>query len=189
MDPSLGLERQSVTDVPGLQFGINYGRLGSVEAIHRHLRELGVTHLVWSFISEQFDSLAGEALFRSMAQATPNQQVLGGRAVAELPVASTGPTGTGIVYVACQNLYPTGLYKLDDLAQPLPNWPAAFPAVTPRRVAADWHELLPMATWVAVEENCPDQPLPPEFRPTGIQRAPFRGWRHFMRVQGVEATW
>ena len=189
VDLALGLERQSLTDVSGLQFGLNYGRLGSVAAVYRQLRELGATHVIWTFAGEQLDSLAGEALFRALTQTLTGHRIIGHRAMGELPATPPEDSGSGMLYVGCEGLFPTGLYTVSDLALPLPNWPLAFPSATPRKTAGDWHTLLPHATYVVLEERCGELPLPPEFRPTGVQRAPSRGWRHFLRVQGNELPW
>ena len=125
----------------------------------------------------------------ALAQSAPGQRVVGHRALAELSGTPSGPTGTSLLYVGCEGLYATGLYTLGDLAQPLPNWPLPFPSVTPRKVAGEWRTLLPLATYVVVEEKCGEPSIPPEFRPTGLVRAPFRSWRHFLRVRDTELPW
>jgi hypothetical protein len=187
-DLPLGLERQSVTDISGLQFGLSYGRLGTVAGVYDRLRELGVTHLIWTFEMEQLDSLAGEVLFRALASQTMHPRAIGHRTVGELPARPPPPLGTTVLYVGCPGLYPTGLYALPDLAEVVPNWPLAFPVVTPRHTAIDWRTLLPHTTWIVSEAGCQIEPGG-DFVATGVQVAPRRAWRHFQRVQGVEAPW
>ena len=55
-----------------LMGALAYGRLGSLGAVHRELKAMGVTHLVWTFDTEQLDSIAGEVLFRALASRTAN---------------------------------------------------------------------------------------------------------------------
>jgi hypothetical protein len=188
VDLPLGLARQSVTDVPGLQFGLSAGRAGTVAALHRRLRDLGVTHLVWTSDVEQLDSLAGEILFRSLAHATSGLQQVGHRLVGELPPEPPPEPGSGVLYVGCHDLYPTGLYRVPDLAAVIPNWPLPFAEVTPGRTAGDWRELVPLATWVVAEEGCGADPGP-DFVSRGLQTAPHRAWRHFQRLRGNEGQW
>jgi hypothetical protein len=186
IEPGLGLERQSVTDIPGLQFGLDFGRLGSVPALWRKLREVGVTHVLWPIETEQLDSLTGESLYRALTTRLVGTKTIGPWLIGELPPEAPPDAGNGLLYVGCSGLYKTGLYTLADLAQPVPNWPTQFPEVTPRAEAPDWRTLLPNAAAVVIEDGCaPATPPSPDFVATGIQRAPKRAWRHFNRTVGT----
>ncbi len=201
---TLGLQRQTITDVPGLQFGLDVGRLGSVAALHARAVELGVTHVAWSGGTEQMDSLAGEVLFLAWARQSVAPRALGPLTFGERPTVAPPELQGGVLYVGCAGLYPTGLYALGELAEPLPNWPAPFPevkpletaatgmrcarparGVKPLETAADWHALLPKAGAVVVEDGCDPGPPPGEFTYFETQRAPHRAWKHFQRVAGT----
>ena len=159
VETHLGLPRQSVTDCSGLQFGINYGRWGSVAESWRQLREMGVTHLIWSGDVEQADSISGEALLMALASSTVNQQMVQGLHLGELPEATPpAEPGTHILYVGCTEHWRTGIYSIATLAEPLPPanyvWPHLEPyeAVAQTDYAAASND--PRVGWVAMEESC-----------------------------------
>ena len=59
LETHLGLPRLTVTDTGGMQVGIDYAKWGSVAEVWRHLREMGVTHLIWNSDVEQPDTVTG----------------------------------------------------------------------------------------------------------------------------------
>lgn len=185
VSPMLGIGRQSVTDVPGLQFGLNYGRLGSVPAIHQRLRSMGVTHVLWQAKAEQPDSIAGEALFAGLASTTVNRKQHKGWWIGELPAEpETGsPVGDGLLYVGCASIVETGLYKLSDLAEPMREQWAWVKWPKPRATAADWKTLLPRATFVVQEEGC-GLNGPGDFAQYGTQTGHHRELRYYVRSTG-----
>ncbi len=187
--PHLGMKRQSVTDITGLQYGINYGRWGSQKEILRHLRLMGVTHAILNPGSEQSDSVTGEALFLGLVVQSPDKQVISGFRVYELPPVAH-EIGEGILYVGCGNLYKSGLYTLEALKAPIPPWFHPFPV--PPIVAAvegDWHTLLPRASYVALEADCGLGDPPAEFTFMSEQAGWPKRLRHFVRTSGQAEGW
>lgn len=163
VETHLGLPRQTVTDCTGLQFGINYGRWGSVAEVWRRLRKMGVTHVIWSGDVEQADSISGEALIMALAKSTVQQQVVRGLHLGELP-ASAPPAepGTHILYLGCSDHWKTGVYHLSTLAAPLPPAHYPWPTLSPFEAATleNWQSVATdeRIGWVAIEEKCK---LPP----------------------------
>lgn len=182
----LGIGRETLTDTPGIQYGLNYGRLGSIGAIHARLKELNVTHLGWTEFLEQPDSVAGELLFRSVAQtATAERQAVRGWNLAELAdTAPPEPTG-GVFYWGCGGAFTSGLYELADLAAPpspsdtIPSW--HLPRVATQPLPA----LLDNASYAVLEEACPGGPALPGFVPIGRSTVDgiVRGF--YLRVTGA----
>lgn len=187
--PHLGLGRQSVTDVPALQFGINYGRWGSVTAVLDRLRSMGVTHLIIDGVGERADSVSGEALFLGLASQLREAKTVHGYRIGELPDKATEP-GEGIVYVGCGNAFASGLYTLEALAVPIPPWFHPWPQPPPiARAESDWRALLPRATYVALESDCnlgePGFPFIFMNPQVGIPRK----LRHYVRTAGKAEGW
>lgn len=185
IEPHLGLQRISVTDCVGLQFGINYARWGSVAAAWKQLRAMGVTHLIWSGNVEQPDSVTGEAIFMALAKSTVNRQVLHGLHIGELPDTAAPPEpGTHIVYVGCNHQWKSGVYPLITLAQPLPALNYPWPELTPYEplVLDQWTAAAaePRVGWVVQEESC-KLPPPPGFTFIGMQGALPANLRYFVR--------
>lgn len=153
--PTLGLNRVTLTDAPGIQYGLSYGTLGSVRAIYQRLQELGVTHVGTVDVVSQPDSVEGELLFRALfATATAERKSLHGWILAELAPAAPPEPAHRVLYLGCGNSYETGLYRLEDLNAPVvPSnqdqvWKAAHEEGAPQ-------ELLARANYVVVEEGCP----------------------------------
>jgi hypothetical protein len=178
--PALGFPRQTVTDAAGLQFGVNYGRWGSVTQTVRELRRMGVTHLAWTTQAEQVDSVAGEALFWGTTTNTVNRFSVGPWTVGEL-AAPAVERPDRVVYVGCGGAYRTGLYALAALAEPIPTRWAAWPQVTPLQTSSDWHGLLDEAEYVVIEDGCGDTTAPVGFSAMGQQGGGPRLLRHFVR--------
>jgi hypothetical protein len=152
----LGIGRQTVTDyIAGPQYGISYGRLGSVEAIDQRLKSFGVTHVAWA-VPEDTDSLAGELLFRIYAQVYGARPLTsGGWTVARLPEKTPKRPPEKVLVFGCNGYpYRTGLYSIERLAQARPEPNIAQQQFIPDKTAEDPMTLLPEATAVANESGC-----------------------------------
>lgn len=186
LETHLGLPRLTVTDCGGMQVGINYAKWGSVAAVWQHLREMGVTHLIWGSDVEQADTVAGEALFRGLARSTLNRQTMHGLNIGELPQEAPPEPGTHVIYVGCNQQWPTGLYSLAALAQPppLPKFP--WPAITPELPLTNETFLASAADarvgWIVTEDSC-KIPAPPGFTPMGLQVIQPSNLRHYVRLR------
>jgi hypothetical protein len=178
--PVLGFPRQTMTDTTGLQFGINYGRWGSVTQTVRELRRMGATHIAWTAQSEQLDSVAGEAILWGTVAATIKRSGVGAWSVGELAAPTAEPSDR-LLYVGCGAAYPTGLYALAALAEPIPTRWAAWPQVTPLRASSDWHALLDEAQYLVIEDGCGDTTAPMGFSAMGQQGGGPRLLRYFVR--------
>ncbi len=118
----LGLARATVSDWPGWQFGLSYGRLGSPQDVWQAYRELGVTHLVWGKeVSKGSDSLAGDLnFFETATRFTEPRQLVGGQLVAKLPeIPPSSEAWTEVLVLGCKGLYPPGLYRREQLTVPV----------------------------------------------------------------------
>jgi hypothetical protein len=188
--PHLGLGRQSLTDVTGLQFGINYGRWGGERAVLEQLRKMGATHLVWGWSSEQSDSVTGEATFLGLASQVVEKQVVGGLNVGELPQEARD-IGEGILYLGCNHLFENGLYTRAALTVPVPPWYHPFPHPEPvAKVEGDWHALLSRASYVAIESACQlGDPPTAEFTYMNQQVGFPSSLNHWVRTAGQAQSW
>ncbi len=156
--PPLGLPRQSVTDIIGLQFGISYSLNRTLNGVLSEVRKMGVSHLLWTSAVEQTDSIAGEALFQGLAAQTTERVSFNGFTAGELPLVAK-EFSKPLLYVGCaQNpLMQTGLYRLEDLSKPAPprEYPWPQPALQKMlNEGADWKSLVPEASVVVVETEC-----------------------------------
>jgi hypothetical protein len=188
--PHLGLGRQSLTDVTGLQFGISYGRWGSQTKILEQLKKMGATHLIWNPGCEQSDSVTGEALFLGLATQVTEKKAMHGYSIGELPEEAR-EIGEGILYVGCAELFPTGLYTLEALKVPVPPWWHPWPKVAPVEKVDNtaWRILLPRASYVAVEGDCNLGDPGPDFTFMNEQIGFPRKLRHFVRTAGKTQGW
>lgn len=186
VETHLGLPRDSVTDCTGLQFGLNYGRLGSVAEVWKQLRQMGVTHVIWSGDVEQPDSISGEALLMGLAKGTLNQQVVNGLHVGELPELAPPPEpGTHVMYLGCSDHWRDGIYPLSVLAEPLPPmhepWPALAPYEPLTKENYQHHLDDPRLGYVAIEDAC-KLPSPAGYVFLGSALQPGKV-RHYVRVR------
>jgi hypothetical protein len=118
--PVFGLNRRSVTDVPGIEEGLSYAELGTLPKIHARLRELGVTHVAWLSPSAQPDSVLGELLFRTFAtRLTSGRFSHGAWTVVELGEDPPPDLGPSVMVLGCSPQYPAGLYPKEALAAPV----------------------------------------------------------------------
>jgi hypothetical protein len=148
----LGIDRQWVTDLH--QSRISYGRLVSPSAIHRELRALGVTHLIWPPWSLQYDSLAGDLAFLNYAYNYTTEAAVDGIYVAPLPErppANEKPDYEVALY-GCGATYRNGTYRLSQLTvQPGATKVKAPKPLLPERPLAD---SVKTADFVVVDPSC-----------------------------------
>jgi hypothetical protein len=158
----LGLAAMTVSDTPPTQHGINYVRLGSSRALHRRLRQFGVTHVVWQPQVVYGDETAGgDLVFHTyVTRHLVNPQARGGRMLAELPEREPGDDGHTVFYFGCSNLYQNGLYELGDLSVSPLAVPGRTPSYPPPRVPlqGDPIALASRASHAIVNRNCPGAP-------------------------------
>jgi hypothetical protein len=158
----LGLGVMSVTDAPPLQHGINYARLGSSRALHRQLRQLGVTHLVWQpQVVYGDESAGGDLVFHSYVRHLVRAQMRGSRTVAELPAKEPADDASTVFYFGCNNLYQNGLYDTRDLhVSPLEvaGWPKKYPPPRVPLQGSNAPALIARASHAIVNRTCPEAP-------------------------------
>ncbi len=179
--PHLGLGHQSVGDDPGFQFGINYGRLGSVAAIVTHLKSLGVDTVLWRDASERADSVAGEALFAGLVSQLGSMQDVSGYHFAPLPQTTT-ELRPNLLLVGCGGLFDTGLYALDALKTPIPIPPQKVQWPNPERTSEDWHLLEPEVDVIVIQDGCPGRPESTGFQEKLLQVAYAANLHYFVRM-------
>jgi hypothetical protein len=159
----LGIGVMTVTDAQRIQYGINYGRLGSSRALHELLKEYGVTHVAWMpqrVYGE--DSLAGELVFHTYANLyLQDGRMFGSRRLAAVPKRKPRRERPEVFNYGCDGYLMSGLYRLEDLhVLPLrmpDDPPATFP---PPRVplGANAEELIARADRVVIDTRCPGAP-------------------------------
>lgn len=152
----LGLNRLTMTDTPGIEYGLNYAALGSVRAVHQRLIELGVSHVSSVDKVSQPDSVAGELLFRALVQTatTPDRKTVHGWVIAELLSEPPPEPSHRVLYLGCGSTYSNGLYELEDLSSPVA--PSNIDAVMPPpREAGEAIDLLAKANYLVQEDGCP----------------------------------
>jgi hypothetical protein len=127
---NLGVDRLITFDAPGMQGQVYYDNLAGPNALYRHYRELGVTHLAWLGNARSEHSKQGEILFATfVARYAKNRRQFGGLVIAEMPPVPPPPDEPSQALVLGTS-YPSGLY---DLAQ----------LTVQERVRADRHEPFP----------------------------------------------
>lgn len=118
----LGYGRKLIADHTGDQYGIDYLGLGTRDRIHHKLRSLGVTHLVWRDGEASGIAPLGSdiAFFDFAFRATTGKTRVASSNVAALADKPPGPADERLVGVlGCPGVdYPSGIYKLSDLATP-----------------------------------------------------------------------
>jgi hypothetical protein len=67
----LGLGHAAVADTRGRQGALSYRELGQPDAVHRRLRELGVTHVVWRAEPRGYQRPSDDLVFREFAWGLP----------------------------------------------------------------------------------------------------------------------
>lgn len=126
----LGIAAMTVSDEPTSQHAINYVRLGSSPALHRRLRQLGVTHVVWvPRVLHSDETAGGDLVFHTyVTRHLVRPQLHAGRMVGELPREEPAHDGDTVFYFGCSNLYQNGLYRLRDLSVS----PLTYPGLPPK---------------------------------------------------------
>lgn len=111
-----GLGAMVVTDAPRIQYGLDYGQLGSLRRVHEQLRAWGVTHVVYMpslVYGEQ--SIAAELLFHTSALSWRMLTSYGARRIAELGLEPPPEPPSGVLVYLCDRTYAAGAYELADL--------------------------------------------------------------------------
>ena len=116
-NPRLGLRASIVTDMPGFQGLLRYGRFASTQEIVDAYKSLGISHVVWrNGATYALDNLAGDLRFFDLVTNwTESRTVHGSMALARMkntPPAKS-PSNT-VVYLGC-NTFTRGVYKLADM--------------------------------------------------------------------------
>lgn len=141
---TLGLRRPRVSDAPGRQGGIVYGRMKSPREAYGYLRSMGVTHVIWNGRQVEYsDSVAGSLVFLELvARHTTDEKRFGAWRVARLMLnpPPARPRFGDVALLACGYSYEHGMYKRSDLvvaggerdksAYPAPRRPLSSPKVT-----------------------------------------------------------
>lgn len=175
----LGLGRQSVSDITGWQGGISYGRHNDA-SLHDLLREMGVTHVIWTADwGHGLNSIADDLVFYSfVARRVVDKNAIDKHFFATLPDDRPPDKDQGLVLVWTRvEGYAPGLYPVSDLT--VPGWkdpkkPWKYP--DPLKPApADPTELLPRADYVVADTSA-DLQLP-EFTQVMLRNKKTRIWR------------
>jgi hypothetical protein len=170
-----GLGRMSVTDAPRIQYGLDYGELGSYKRIHDQLRAWGVTHVVHVPQTVYGDeSVAAELLFHGYALSWQVVQTYGARSISLLPRESPSELPAEVLVHQCDGTYGSGAYHLSDLRvspYSLVGEPKSYPL--PREVVGPTDQADARYGYALVNAACPNAPTLGQ------------GWR---RVAGVSAT-
>ena len=166
----VGYGVMTVTDWLPVQFGIEYGSLGSSAAVHRLFKQYGVTHVTWVPDVAYGDvSLADELVFHTyVSRHAVSPEMRGSHLVAALPKDEPGDDGHVVFYFGCNGTYGNGLYDITDLNV----WPASvrgWPHVYPRPrqpLAGDGGQALALAAQAShavLDRRCPGAPRLDDF--------------------------
>src|SRR5262249_18704956 len=102
--------------------GISYGRQRTPRDVYTLLREMGVTHVVWTAgRSNGWDSLAGDIMFFNfVVNEAKNRKNVGEFIVAKMPPAApSAPFHDAVVFLGSNTMYKPGLYAVHDLTVPV----------------------------------------------------------------------
>lgn len=119
--PHTGLRSMSVSDWPGYQGAISWGRASSAIDVDRMMRELGVTHVLWGEKTARgIDSIAGDLAFYGyvMRHGTDQKKypgILTCRVPEKVP---TGALSDKVLYLGCSTYYQAGLYERKTMNVP-----------------------------------------------------------------------
>ncbi len=112
---NLGLDRPIIFDAPGMQGLVYYDDLAGPNALYRHYRELGVTHLAWLGNARSEHSKQGEILFATfVARYAKNRRAFGHIQLAEMPNEAP-PPDQPLRAVVLGTSYESGLYDVAQL--------------------------------------------------------------------------
>jgi hypothetical protein len=155
----LGAGHASVQDTGFWVYGIDYGRSGSPAAMHRLLKDLGITHIFHSTTkSLGMDTLAGDFMFFDYVyrRAQHPQQFEGSRLVDVPDTLSDSSFADRAVVLNCASGYHASLHQVAALALPAygPKSRTGFPSLeetSQRSQASKWFD---MADFVAADPKC-----------------------------------
>jgi hypothetical protein len=148
----LGIDRNWVTDVHESRF--SYGVLRTPDQVHRQLKALGVTHLVWTPWALGRDTLASDFAFLDYAlHYTEHRENVGGNTIGRLPkhAPPRGEADPEVALYACGAPYPSGRYRLSQLRLPVMN-PGRPPEARP--LPADPAGALDEVSFVGIDRRC-----------------------------------
>jgi hypothetical protein len=115
-----GLRVPVVSDWVRQQGGIDYGSMGSPDAVYRWTRSLGLTHVVWPDKSSSgLNSIAGDLLFLDFANLhTAKAKRFGSFNLAPIVPGQRSPTDLRVTYLGCPDKYAPGLYDVSQMQVP-----------------------------------------------------------------------
>jgi len=146
-----GLQHVTLSDEPGVQYGLSYGRFPSMKAMHARLVEMGVSHLSWMDENGPPDSVAGELRFRAFAKEHVIDEPKGAWHYGQLAEPPAFERGDGVWFHGCGASYGTGLYRLADLTVPINYQKLPFPSP---RVAGGGPDVQARAQYAVIETGC-----------------------------------
>ena len=115
----LGITARRVTDRPGNQGAISYGRERSPASVFAMLRGFGVTHVAWQ-TSEAFDSVTGDLIFYDFAlRRTGERKSHGGWFLGTMPAEAPPDVPYAqrtVTLLTCNDVFEPGTYTMSDLA-------------------------------------------------------------------------
>jgi hypothetical protein len=117
-----GIGHPTVSDWPLMQTGIDYGRMTSAAAMHRQLRSMGITHIVWNSTNWADDSIAGDLRFYEYVAKYANPREIAGVILGTVPDAAPPEEANEpfIAFFGCNDHYKAGLYRFSQMAVPNP---------------------------------------------------------------------
>jgi hypothetical protein len=179
-----GLGRPSISDWPRLQLGINYGRMASPAEMHRLLKSMGATHLVWHSSNRADDSYAGDLRFHEFVKKYTSPRAEGGVWVGTLPEVSPpdAPRDPLVAFLGCDGRYAPGLYRFSSMAIPNPRGRALPPYPAPLQGIdnANAEAALAQAHYVVYNREC-GIAEPASLRRDFLDLATREGYRLFAR--------
>jgi hypothetical protein len=166
----LGLGHMVVSDAIRIVYGLNYGELGSPAALHRRLREWGVTHVVWEpRVVYDDESIAGDLVFLEYVRGLKVLHKSGSRSVAALPEQAPREREQTAVVALCNDTYDSGIYPLSDLRvlpHTLKRHVKRYPA--PRQPLSGLGAPPVQPSYAVINSECPDAPQLKGYRRIGV---------------------
>jgi hypothetical protein len=152
----LGLGTESISDWPQWQGGIDWGRAGSVAAVHKAMRSMGVTHIAWTEAPRSHESLASDLVFYDYLRRLEPPDTRSGSRVSRVPEVAPSARAIRKVAVFTCDKYGPGLYSLSDLTMfPFGDkpYPSPSPAL-PQAMAASPASVFEEVDYVALLPAC-----------------------------------
>ncbi|HTM45914.1 MAG TPA: hypothetical protein VL137_13230 [Polyangiaceae bacterium] len=115
-----GLRVPVVSDWVRQQGGIDYGSMGSPDAIYHWTKSLGLTHVVWpNKSSSGLNSIAGDLLFFDFVNLhTGKAKRFGSFNLAQIAGVTRSAKNLRVTYLGCADKYASGLYDVTQLRVP-----------------------------------------------------------------------